>query len=73
MKNTLETVKNWLKAENHYVELGWDEDEECCEILLINIDGKIVADSGQCYPPEVAEDEIEALLEEYEMGEMGEM
>lgn len=32
-----------------------------------------MADSGQDYPPEVADDEIEALLEEYEMGEMGEM
>ncbi len=73
MKNIFDTVKNWLKAENHYVELGWDEDQECCEILLVNTDGKILADNGQCYPPEVDDDEIQVLLKNHGIGKMGEM
>lgn len=70
MDKTLNEVMDWLKTKNHCIQLGWDEDEECCEVLLVNVDGKIIADSGQCYPPEVTEDEIEALLKEYEVGEM---
>jgi len=65
MKGIVKMAAEWLKTENHGVELGWSAEEECCRILLYHENGEIFADSGECYPPKLEENEVLALLKRF--------